>query len=107
MSLSDEIAMQRLKEINSAIETAIDKKITDNGYARPIVLFNGVWQKDGNLPLDTDMHEYKNYYFGREAATITDPYQCTIARGSSGTIDTFGKSVRVEANAGYDINSTQ
>lgn len=89
MSLTDEIATQRLKEINSAIETAIDKKITDNSYARPIIIFNGVSQKDSALPLDTDMHEYKNYFFGKEAATITDPYQCTIARGSRGVIDTF------------------
>lgn len=114
MSLTDEVAMQRLKGINSAIETAIDKKITDNKYARPIVILDAVYEKSPFIPYDTynstrsglPFIEYRNYYFGKEASAITDPYQCTIARGSNSTIDTFGRSVLTEANAGFDINST-
>lgn len=71
MSLTDEVAMQRIKEVNDAIEKAIDKKIIDNKYARPILILDGVYEKSPYIPRDRynpntaalPFVEYKNYYF--------------------------------------------
>ena len=41
---------------------------------------------------------YKNYFFGRDAITVTNINQCTIVRGSD---------LKVEANHGYNINTTE
>lgn len=38
---------------------------------------------------------------------ISSPAQCTIARGYVGDTSQFGRSVLVEANAAFDIGSTQ
>lgn len=84
MSLTDEVAIARIRDINDAIEKAIDKKINDNAYARPILLLDAVYEKSPLVQDETLVHnelvEYKNYFFGKEAKSITDPYQCTIAR---------------------------
>ncbi len=42
MSMTDEISMQTLYTANTALEQAIDKTITDNKYARPILILDGV-----------------------------------------------------------------
>lgn len=71
MSLTDEIAMQQLKEVNDSLEKAIDKKIIDNGYAKPIVILDAILEKSPFIPYDTYNYdraslpfvEYKNYFF--------------------------------------------
>lgn len=109
MTLTDEVAMQILQTTNNALETGIDATIGKNNYARRIVLLD---QVNHVIPLPEGSSAnpggvYKNYYFGKEAATITSPEQCTIARGSSGTITLFGRSIRAEANAAYDVNMVE
>lgn len=52
----------------------------------------------GSLQKNTKEREYKNYFFGQEASTITDTKQCTIVRGST---------LKVESNRGYNINNAE
>jgi hypothetical protein len=49
----------------------------------------------------------QNYIFGTKSIEIKDPLQCTIARGSTGTITEFGRSQLVEANVAFDISKTE
>jgi hypothetical protein len=91
MTLTDEVAMQLIQGANDALEQSIDQHIKTNGYARPIMILDAVYEKSPLIPfnsLNNDRSvlpfvEYKNYYFGRAASTITEPSQCTITRGST------------------------
>lgn len=110
MTYTDEMAQSVLKSANDALENAIDLQMASGGYIRPIVLFDE-YKKSyypgpyvTSQPLRTMI--YQNYFFGREARTITSSDQCTIARGATGAVSSFGRDILVEANAAYDISST-
>jgi hypothetical protein len=115
MSLKDDLAMQKIREVNDMFEQAIDKTLSDKNLARKITLLDGVWEKSplipsllpGQISTPNPLVEYKNYYLGKEASTIRDPLECTIARGSSGSQSAFGRAILTEANAGYDVNTTE
>jgi hypothetical protein len=117
VSITDQVSMDVLKNANDAISQSIDNLLTTNGYARRIPILNGIWERSpllnsimGVIPaslLLNPLVEYKNYYFGRPASTITSPEQCTIARWWKGNSDLFKRPLLAEANVMYNINSTQ
>lgn len=91
MTMTDEIALAKIKTINDTLEKSIDTSITSNNYAKRILILDGIWKKSPLLTstptqieyatwASNPLIEYKNYYFGRQASTITDPSQCSIAR---------------------------
>jgi hypothetical protein len=112
ISLMDDIARATLKTSNQALVASIDRSL-ESGIASKIVLFDkniptfsgGVFgQADGMVQ---HKREYQNYYFWVPSQTISNPSQCTIARGFAWEVSQFGRSVLVEANAAFDISSTQ
>mgnify|MGYP000904018323 CR=1 FL=1 len=90
VSITDQLSMDVLKNANDAIQKSIDDILTSNNYARRIPILDGIWERSpilmntiGAIPASIALNplvEYRNYYFGREAQTITSPEQCTIAR---------------------------
>lgn len=112
-TLTDELAARTLKEANDALEASITDTIQTK-YASNIIIFDRATVTSiGNPSPDPNDHtgsytqEYKNYYFGTEAASIKQVDQCSIARGTVGDQAEFGKSILVEANVGYNVNATQ
>jgi hypothetical protein len=108
----DDIARSTLKASNQALSASIDQYL--QGVSSKIALLDKTTSSQvGNISstniLDRTSYnkEYRNYYFGTPADTITRPEQCTIARWYSGDISEYWRSVSVEANAAFDINSTQ
>ena len=109
ITLMDDIAQSTLRESNRALEKQIDTIILDGKFARRIPIFDEVVTSSG-APIDrtsptTTIAE--NYMFGEKSTNITDPLQCTIARGSTGNLTEFGRSQLVEANTAFDILKTQ
>ncbi len=112
-TLTDEFAARILKEANDALEASITDAIQTK-YASNIIVFDrstvtSIGNPSPNASDNTGSYtqEYKNYYFGTEAASITKAEQCSIARGKPGDQAEFGKSILVEANVGYNVNATQ
>ncbi len=67
---------------------------------------NGWWY--GEEPwLQAWERVYQNYFFWKPAREINSVTGCTIARWYATDLWTYGRSVLVEANAAFDINSTQ
>ncbi len=108
----DEIAKNILKTSNQAIASSIDTALK-SGIASRIVIFD---KTNTSYSGASQTHfggttsfkkESRNYYFGTPSLAITDPAQCTIARGYSGDVSQYGRSVLVEANTAFDIGSTQ
>ena len=74
----DDIARDILKKANDSLEGSFDQFLEENAVARKIPIFDSMTAHNGqdvkrNVP-------YKNYFFGREAGTITSAEQCTITR---------------------------
>ncbi len=83
VSLLDETALNTIKGANDALETAINKVITDANYARKIPIFDSYQNYKNTNDYDNtrDANKvYQNYFLGTKSTQITDPKQCTIAR---------------------------
>jgi hypothetical protein len=112
MTLTDELALQTLKSSNDALMDVFDRKILTEKWSRPIPIFDSLTVVSNTPPLTSAKYQrnkiYQNYFFGTKSTEIRKPEQCTIARGSSWTVDsTFGKNILVEASTAYDIGATQ
>ncbi len=114
ISLMDDIARATLKTSNVALTQSINASL-QSSIASKIVIFDKnvfhSWSnyipQNGTVVALPHSLEHKNYYFWSGANTIQDPSQCTIARGYATDTSQFGRSVLVEANAAFDISSTQ
>ena len=103
ISLMDDVAKDTLKKANDALESSFDDFLKENSVARRIPILDSMTAHYGegtNLP-------FANYFFGTEGKNIQNAAQCTIARGISGQKAEFGKSILVEANSAFDVNSTE
>ncbi|MBC7503535.1 VCBS repeat-containing protein [Candidatus Gracilibacteria bacterium] len=108
ISVMDEIARSTLREANNAIEKQIDTLLIDQKYARRIPILDEISLGSGTTDRNSlHMSILQNYMFGKKSTEINDPLQCTIARGSTGTITEFGRSQLVEANVAFDISKTE
>ena len=105
MTLMDTIARSTLLEANNALMDSFEKTIGEKKIAKRIPIFDSV--QTGNASNSRAPKAYTNYFFGQKAATLQSPMQCSIARGSTGSITEFGRDVLVEANVAYDIASTE
>jgi hypothetical protein len=110
MTVMDEIARTTLKEANVAIMESIDSQIGKIAKRIPIFDTKTTTTHNNSVYNDTWVTltlPYQNYFLGQKSSNITKPEQCTIARGSNVVKNQFWKDVLVEANAAYDINSTE
>ncbi len=96
MTVMDEIARSTLKEANSGLMDTIDGVI--GGLARKIPIAENVTSSGW---------KYDVYFFGQKSSSITNPSQCSIARGSKSHVSQFWKDVLIEANVAYDVNTTE
>lgn len=103
ISLMDDVAKDTLKKANDALESSFDDFLKENSVARRIPILDSMTARYG---AGTDL-PFANYFFGTEGKNIQNAAQCMIARGNSGQKAEFGKSVLVEANSAFDVNSTE
>jgi hypothetical protein len=90
---ADRVSMLTIQAANKSLEDSIDAEV--KAVARKIAIFD---RKEITLPKDSKSEDgtikykkpvkkvYTNYFFGRKAGAITDPLQCTIARGSDSDV---------------------
>ncbi|MBX9808982.1 hypothetical protein K2X92_01155, partial [Candidatus Gracilibacteria bacterium] len=137
IALMDDIARSTLKTANQSIATLIDTSVNSLAkritiYDKSVIYYSGTREflggtytgsinPDGSSNfvsydggyygeepgLQGGQRIYQNYFFGKQSTEISDPSQCTIARGYSGDVTPFGKSVLTEANAAFDISTSQ
>lgn len=105
ISVADDVSSEILKHANDALEASFNDFLKTNSIARKIPILDSMTAHYGDA--EDANRPYKNYFFGRESATIQNAHQCTIARGGSGEVANFGRSILVEANAAFDVNATQ
>lgn len=87
----DTIARDTLLQVNTALEQKIDTVLQDNKYARRLPIFDE-FLFSYSKPIQRDAYETmirQGYYFGKKAATVTTPDQCTVMRGSTSPITSF------------------
>lgn len=104
ISVVDSVATDALKKANSALEESFTDFLKENSVARKIPILNHAEAKYGDSEV---MIPYKNYFFGQEGKDIMSAAQCTIARGVVGEDEKYGRSVLLESNVAFDINSTK
>lgn len=103
ISLMDDVAKDTLKKANDALESSFDDFLKENSVARRIPILDSMTARYG---AGTDL-PFANYFFGTEGKNVQNAAQCMIARGNSDQKAEFGKSVLVEANSAFDVNSTE
>jgi hypothetical protein len=101
ISKRDEFMKRVIKDSNTAIENSIDS-LVQNGLASNIAIpvdfkLSGSGFLGSNTISTETPSTYQNYYFGKQASSITKAQECSIVRGSS---------LPVEANRGYNIMNT-
>ena len=87
VTMTDEFAARTLKEANDALEASITDIVRSKHAANLIVFDRSTLRSVGNPSVNPGDHtgsytqEFRNYFFGREASSVTSADQCTIARG--------------------------
>lgn len=98
ISKRDEFMKRVIKDSNSAVENSIDS-LVQNGLASniaiPVDIKLSMLGSAGASSITTQTPSvYQNYYFGKQASSISKAQECSIVRGST---------LPVEANRGYNI----
>lgn len=104
VSKRDEFMKRVIKDSNSAIESSIDR-LVQNGLASHLAIpvdikitKVGSGSSSSSSSSNPTPPIYQNYYFGKQAASITSAKDCSIVRGST---------LPVEANRGYNIMNAE
>lgn len=78
----DILMQQTLKDVNTSLEGAIDKMVQEGVSKKiPVLVQYSIKPPESFPPEKNEVEKvYKNYFFGREASSVSSPADCTIVR---------------------------